>query len=440
MFRCCVNFFDKLLREYTPDPFLLALFLTAIVFVSGFLFTPDTPQDMIMSWGTNFWNLIQFTMQMAMILVGGYVLAVAAPVKKGLHLIASKINTSSQAVIIVTIVSLIASLINWGLGLVVGAILCREIVKVLPSVNYRLLVASAYSGFIVWHGGLSASIPLVIATPGNFTEGLLGRVIPVAETLFSSMNLFAILSIIIVLPVTNWWLNKKSNVDNSREVIIQDDDKIKKHDKVFTPAERIEHSRVVSLCVAFMGLSYIVMKFYKQSSGSVNINDINFVFLFVAILAHDNIRSFINAFVDGANKVGPILLQFPFYAGIMGMLTSSQLIGKLSNLLVKIATPETFYFFTFLSAGIVNLFVPSGGGQWAVQGPVIIESAKNMGVDLTGAALAVAWGDAWTNLLQPFWALPMLAIANLHIRDIMGYCLVILITTGIVLSAIFLIA
>ena len=438
MFRYCVNFFDKLMREYTPDPFLLALLLTAITFVSGFLFTNATPQDMIFSWGNSFWNLIQFTMQMVMILVGGYVMAVAAPVKKLLRYIASFAHTSGQAVIMVTIVSLFASLINWGLGLVVGAILCREIIKVLPRVNYRLLVASAYSGFIVWHGGISASIPLVIATPGNFTESLLGRIIPINETLLSTVNISAILGIFLILPITNWVLNKQSKAEKNPSVVINDDinDNVVNKENL-TLAEQLEKNKLIPICVAFMGVAYIIMKFAKQSD-NININDINFVFLFCAILAHGNLRSFINAVTDGASKVGPILLQFPFYAGIMGMLTSSQLIDKISGFLVKIATPETFYVFTFLSAGVVNLFVPSGGGQWAVQGPVIIESAKHIGADITNVALAVAWGDAWTNLLQPFWALPMLAIANLHIRDIMGYCVVILITSGIVLSSVFL--
>ena len=160
-------FFDRLMREYTPDPFLLCLFLTLVILLMGVFLTPASSKDMVVYWGQGFWGLISFTLQMVMILVGGYIIAIAPPSKKFLAKIAANVATPGQAIVVITLVALVASYLNWGLGLVVGGILCREIYKVLPTANYRLLVASSYSGFLVWHGGLSGSIPLVIATPGQ---------------------------------------------------------------------------------------------------------------------------------------------------------------------------------------------------------------------------------------------------------------------------------
>lgn len=433
-----VAFFDRMMREYTPDPFLLCLFLTMVLFLMGITMTPSTPVDMVSFWGQGFWALIQFTLQMVMILVGGYVIAIAEPSRKFLSRIASTVKTSGQAVVVITLVALAASFVNWGLGLVVGGILCREIYRVLPTANYRLLVASSYSGFIVWHGGLSGSIPLVIATPGNFSEHLIGGVVPVTETLLSPVNIAAVAGMFIVLPLSCWFLGRI--YPNNTPVVIQETPapaKILK-DVYMAPAERLENSRLFSLVISAMGFSFIAIQMARNNF-SFTLNDVNFVLLFLAIFLHGTPRSLINAISEAASKVGPILLQFPFYAGIMGMIESSKLADMISNWFVQTATPDTFPLLTFYSAGLLNLFIPSGGGQWAVQGPVILEAATKMGADIPYAAMAVAWGDAWTNLLQPFWALPVLAIAGLQLREIMGYCVALLFITGAYLSFCFLV-
>ncbi len=433
-----VAFFDRMMREYTPDPFLLCLFLTILLFFMGIFMTPSTPKEMVFYWGEGFWALIQFTMQMVMILVGGYVIAIAEPSRKFLASIASTVKTSGQAVVVITLVALTASFINWGLGLVVGGILCREIYKVLPTANYRLLVASSYSGFIVWHGGLSGSIPLVIATPGNFTEHLIGGTIPITETLLSPLNIAAVTGMFILLPLSNWMLGRV--YPNSTPVVLQETPAQSKplKDVYMGPAERLENSRLFSLAISAMGFTYIGIQ-VAEHNFRFTLNDVNFSLLFLAIFLHGTPRSLINAISEAASKVGPILLQFPFYAGIMGMIESSKLADLISNWFVETATVHTFPLLAFYSAGLLNLFIPSGGGQWAVQGPVILEAATKMGASIPYAAMAVAWGDAWTNLLQPFWALPVLAIAGLQLREIMGYCVALLFITGAYLSFVFLV-
>ncbi len=432
-----VVFFDRLMRKYTPDPFVLALLLTMTLFVFGITLTASTPKDMVYYWGSGFWNLIPFTLQMVMILVGGYIVAIAPPVNKLLRLISARVKTPGQAVVVITLVALIGSIINWGLGLVIGGLMCRELIKAVPKANFRLLVASSYSGFLVWHGGFSASIPLVIATPGNFTESMIGGTISLSETLFSPFNIAAVAGLIVILPITNWLMSTREisaieriNPDFTSDPIAPEATSSK------FPAEWLENSRLLGIITGLLGFTFITIQIL-ESRFNFDLNDINFIFLFLAIILHGNPRSLINAMADAAKRVGPILLQFPFYAGIMGMMTSSKLGDVISNAFIQIANPDTLPLLTFYSAGIINLFVPSGGGQWAVQAPVVIAAAKELGVDMSRVAMAVSWGDAWTNMLQPFWALPLLAIAGIKLRDIMGYCIVALIVSGVLLSVLF---
>lgn len=439
MLKTSAAFFDRVMRKYTPDPFLLALLLTLTLFILGIVLTTSSPKEMIYFWGDGFWNLIPFTLQMVMILVGGYVVALAPPVSKLLQYVSRHVKTPGQAVIVVTCGAVAASALNWGLGLVIGGLLCREIIKTVPTANFRLLVASAYSGFLVWHGGVSASIPLVIATPGNFTEEIMGGTIPISETLLSSFNLIAVGGLALLLPLTNWLMNASETESANTHLPLEEEYTAAPPSSLpMSPSERLENSRIVSTATALLGFTYIGFKVYERKF-AFDLNDINFIFLFLAILLHGHPKSFINAITEAAKRVGPILLQFPFYAGIMGMMSSSKLADMISNAFLKIATPETFTLLTFYCAGLVNLFVPSGGGQWAVQAPVVITAAKELGVDLSKAAMAVAWGDAWTNMLQPFWALPLLAIAGLNLRDIMGYCVVLLLVSGVFLSTLFII-
>jgi short-chain fatty acids transporter len=206
-----------------------------------------------------------------------------------------------------------------------------------------------------------------------------------------------------------------------------------------TPAERLENSRTLSLVLGVMGFSYII--FYFVTNGfALNLNIVNFTFLFSAVLLHGTPKSLLNSVSQGARNCSGILLQFPFYAGIMGMMTATgdsgaSLAGVISQAFVSISNETTFPLFTFLSAGIVNFFVPSGGGQWAVQAPIMMPAGAALGVDAAKTAMAIAWGDAWTNMIQPFWALPALAIAGLGAKDVMGYCLMALIGSGVIISA-----
>ena len=447
MFKKFTNGCVSVMNKYLPDPFLFAIILTFIVFAAGIGMTGQGPLDMMLHWANGFWGLLSFSMQMAMVLVLGNTMASAGIFKKGLRRIASTAHTPSRAIMITAFVSAVCCWINWGFGLVIGALLAKEIAKQVKGVDYRLLIASAYSGFVVWHGGMSGSIPLGVAAVGADglvanTGGVVTAAIPTSLTIFSPMNLTISAIIIIGLPFVCRAMmpDKEHTIEVDAALLAEEAEKVY---KIETPADKLEHSRIIWAIVLILGFAYIIYNVAMNKLNSLNLNFVNFIFMFAGIMLHGNLKRYIDAFADSVKSCSGILLQFPFYAGIQGMMTGAvagvSLAGVISTFFVGIATTTTFPLFTFLSAGIVNFFVPSGGGQWAVQGPIMMPAGLEIGVPAAKTAMAIAWGDAWTNMIQPFWALPALGIAGLSAKDIMGYCVITLIFSGIVIGAGFLI-
>ncbi|CEG28536.1 short-chain fatty acid transporter [Bacillus sp. B-jedd] len=437
--KALVSFFNRVMQRYLPDPFLFVVILTFVVFGLGLIFTDSGPYQMVQHWGTGFWSLLLFSMQMVLVLVTGHVLASSRVFKRGLGALASTAKSPGQAILIVTVVSMIASLINWGFGLVIGALFAKELARKVKNVDYRLLIASAYSGFVVWHGGFSGSVPLTIATPGHFSEGMIG-IISTDQTIFAGFNLFIVAAIFIILPFVNRFMMPSKDETVAVDPLVLEEPAYAAaiEQGAMTPADRLENSRIVSMLIGIFGLVFLFY-YFANNGFKLNLDIVNFLFLFLGIMFHGTPKQFLEAVMNAVKGASGIIVQFPFYAGIMGMMTASGLAAVMSQGFVAISNEYTFHFFTFLSAGLVNFFVPSGGGQWAVQAPVMLEAAQTMGVSIPKTAMAVAWGDAWTNLIQPFWALPALAIAGLKARDIMGYCVLTLIVTGTIISLGFLI-
>lgn len=431
------RFFSTLVQKYLPDPFVFALILTVILFLSGILFTGHGPIEMVQFWGNGFWNLLAFAMQMCLVLVTGHALASSPLVKRYLTRLAGTAKTPVQGVVLVTLGAAIASLINWGFGLIVGALFAKEVAKRVPGSDYRFLIACAYIGFLTWHGGLSGSIPLVAATPGNPMEKTAG-LIPLTQTIFTGYNLFITVALLITLPIMT-----RLMMPTGKEVV-EIDPKLLGEDEAATAATvpaakektfavRMENSRVLGWLIALLGYAYLV--YYFASKGfKVDINTVNLLFFATGLLLHGTPLSYMQAIANAAKGTAGILIQFPFYAGIQGMMEQSGLGGMITNAFISVSTPATFPFLAFLSSGFVNFFVPSGGGHWVVQGPFIMPAAQQLGVDPGVAAMAIAYGEAWMNMAQPFWALPALAIAGLGVRDIMGYCVTTLIVSGIIFA------
>ncbi|NGQ94497.1 TIGR00366 family protein [Brevibacillus sp. SYP-B805] len=437
MLKALSRFFSALVQKYLPDPFVFALILTIILFVSGIFFTQHTPVEMVEFWGSGFWNLLAFAMQMSLVLVTGHALASSPLVKRNLTKLAGIAKTPAQGVILVTLGAAIASLINWGFGLIVGALFAKEVAKRVPGSDYRFLIACAYIGFLTWHGGLSGSIPLVAATPGNPMEKTAG-IIPLTQTIFTDYNLFITVALLIALPVMT-----RLMMPTGKEVVEIDPRLLAEEETAATAAVkapvaktfavRMENSRVLGILIALLGYAYLIY-YFANKGFKVDINTVNLLFFTTGLLLHGTPLSYMNAVVNAAKGTAGIIIQFPFYAGIQGMMEQSGLGGMITNAFISISTPATFPFLAFLSSGFVNFFVPSGGGHWVVQGPFIMPAAQQLGVDPGIAAMAIAYGEAWMNMAQPFWALPALAIAGLSVRDIMGYCVTTLLVSGVIFA------
>ncbi|EAW29545.1 putative short-chain fatty acid transport protein (scFAT family) [Alteromonadales bacterium TW-7] len=298
-------------------------------------------------------------------------------------------------------------------------------------VDYRLLVASAYTGFVVWHGGLAGSIPLTIATPGHFSQASMG-IMSTDQTLFAGFNIAILIGLFIIVPLVNRYMLPNDNdsvyIDptllNTRTPAVS---------KITRPSQHLEQSKLLGMSIGLMGLAYLSYYFFI-SGGGLNLNSVIALFLFMAITLHQTPHNLLNSLQQAIPSGAGIVIQFPFYAGIMAVMVDTGLAQQISQGFIAIADADSLPFYSFISAGLVNMFVPSGGGQWAVQAPIVIPAAQELGADISRVAMAVAWGDAWTNLIQPFWALPVLAIAGLKARDIMGFCVVQLIITGVFIS------
>ncbi len=435
MFKKFTNGCVRVVNRWLPDAFLFAIILSIIVFIGAMLATGMGPLKVLTAWGNDkgFWGLLSFSMQMALVLVLGSAMASAAPCKKALRAAASLCRNNMQAIVVTTFVSTICCWLNWGFGLVIGALLAKEVVRRVPTVDYPLLIASAYSGFVIWHAGLSGSIPLDLVAGKTFGEVLYQA--PITDTVFHPMNLIMVGVILLAMPFVNYAMHpdKAHTVTIDPALLAEEEEKAY---EITTPADKLEHSKVLWFITLAGGFVYIIY-YFVQNGFTLGLNIVNMIFMFLGILLHGDLRRYVDAIAAAASGAAGILLQFPFYAGIMGMMVAANdqgvsLAGVISQFFVSISNNVTFPMLTFLAAGVVNFFVPSGGGQWAVQGPIMMPAGAAMGIENGRTAMAIAWGDQWTNMIQPFWALPALGIAKLSARDIMGYLVIVTIFTGVV--------
>ncbi|HHW17357.1 MAG TPA: short-chain fatty acid transporter [Firmicutes bacterium] len=444
MVRKLGEFFTKVMEKYLPDAYLFAVILTFISMILALIFTDAGFMGAINAWWNGIWGILAFAMQMSLILVTGHSLALAPPVKKLLSRIADVANTPAKAVFIVALVAGFCSWLQWGFGLIVGGLLAVEIARRVENVDYPLLIGAAYAGFLTWHMGISGSAPLTIATPGNpanHIEKLTGRVVPVTETMFAPWNFWTAMFLIVTVAVLLVRaipsrervrpLSKDAIARLTEEELKEEAER--KEVKLDTWAQRIENSRLINYCFAAMGVVYLVNYFIKKGF-ALDLNLVIGIFLFLGIILHERPINYVRAVNKAIRGAGGIALQFPIYGGIQGLMMGTGLASVIAGWFVAISSQRTFYMLQYWAAGLINVFIPSGGGQWAAQGAITVKAAQMMGKDVVKAAMMVAWGDQWTNMIQPFWALPLLGLANLKARDIMGYTTLVLLWSGLVLS------
>ncbi len=439
-----IKFCVRLVQRWLPEPFIFAIVLTFVAALLAMPICHQTPLEVVEHWGGGVWNLLAFAMQMALVLVCGSALASAPAVKRLITALARVPRTPSAAIALVTVVSALACWLNWGFGLIVGVIFAKEIARQLQGVDYRLLIASAYSGFVVWHSGLSGSIPLTMATPGEAltiaTNGALTSPVPVAQTILDPHNLVMVLLTIVGITLANTLMHPRQGAVTVNPALLDDqesDTKPSSSHTEKTPAQRLEQSPVLSWLIALMFIVFLVVRLGFRG-GNLDLGAVIMIFLALGLLLHGTPVAYVRAFGKAASGASGIILQFPFYAGIMGIITGIGASGicmgtVIADACIRISNPVTYPLLTFLCAAVLNLFVPSGGGHWAIQAPIMFTAGADLGVDPGLTGIAIAWGDAWTNLIQPFWALPALAIAKLSAKDIMGYCLIDLLVSGAVI-------
>ena len=436
----CVGFMQK----YLPEPFIFAIILTFVAIAVAIPVCHQSIAEVVSNWGGGVWNLLGFSMQMALILVTGATLAAAPTIKKSINKLASLPKTPAGAIALVTGISAVACWLNWGFGLIVGAIFAKEIAKKLKGVDYRLLIASAYSGFVVWHAGISGSIPLKMASDVDElvkdTNGVITSVIPIGNTILDWHNIVMVVLVTIALVAINSAMHPKGeNIVAIDPALLKEDDVVEanQNSPASTPAAKLENSRILSGILSLLGFAFLVISLFIKGK-AFDLGSVILLFLFLGIVLHKTPIAYVRAFAKSVSGAAGILLQFPFYAGIMGIITgvgeSGICLGTVvSQAFINISTSTTYPLYTFLCAAILNMFVPSGGGHWAIQAPIMFAAGEALNVDHGLTGMAIAWGDAWTNLIQPFWALPALAIAKLNAKDIMGFCLIDLVVSGIII-------
>ncbi|GMA40129.1 short-chain fatty acid transporter [Mobilicoccus caccae] len=436
----------RVVERWLPGSLVFAVVLTFIVAGMALVLTDAGPGEVLMAWGDGLTGLLAFMTQMALVLLLGYVLANTGPVRTLLVRAATLPRNPAQAYGFVALMAALASLLTWGLGLVVAALLSIEVSRVGRErgmrLHFPLLVAAGYSGFGVWHMGYSGSGPLAAATPGSFVEKMVGHTIPITQTIFSWWNLAGIVVAVAALTTGIVMLRPRSDdriVELPEGAELDAGGASPRLSEETTPADRIDSARAVTLLIGLLLLAYLVM-YFATNGFDLTLDIVNWTFLCLILLLVDSPRRLGELVADAARNVGDILVQFPFYAGILGMMSATGLIAILSDVFVAISTPATLGLWAFLAGGIVNIFVPSGGGQFAVQAPIFLDAASRLGVDPAIVVMGIAYGDQWTNMIQPFWALPLLAMARLRIRDVMGYTSVTLIVLGVVFGAIMLVA
>ena len=425
-------FFTELMRKYLPDPFVFAILLTLLTMVLAFAVESRPINLVVQDWGKGFWSLLAFTTQMAVILVMGYVLAAAPVVDRFLNRIAALVNTPRGAIIMATVVGCVGSYLNWGFGLVIGGIMARKFALKVKGVHYPLIIAAAYTGFTMYSLGFSATIPVLISTKGHAFESTMG-LIPLTQTIFSAPILLTSLAVLIALPLLNATMHPKkgekiveldpatvADVKPTGAQSVMGDEK--------TLAWRLNNSRVLSLLIGLCGMAYVAMHFIK--GGNLDLNMINFFILFLGVLLLGTPMKYVEKVNEGVKTIGGIILQFPFYAGIMAIMHGSGLVESIAHVFVSVSTADTLPLWGLVSSFVINFFAPSGGGHWVLQGPFMINAATTLGASQAQTAMSVMLGNGWNDLVQPFWILPALALSKLKLKDIMGYTVVSMLLVG----------
>lgn len=425
-------------EQYLPHSFIFVVVLTVAAYILALALTPAGPFEIVLEWYGEFWSFLEFTMQMTLIIVTGYGIATSPIVRRGLLYVSKIPNSPIQAYLSVVLIGTGFAYLNWGLGLVVAAFYAIALGTLRDDLDFGYLVATAYIG--IWPGiagSLSITAPLLVNTPDHFMEEQIG-LIPLTETIWSPLHLTVVVSTLLITLLLVYLMRPPTETvesidEKELETLLPRYDTDQLDEGRLSIAERANRSPIFTGVLVLMGGSFIMyLVFFEGLFATLGLNSMNFILLILGILLHGNLVNYANAITDGAERAGQVILQFPFYGGIQGILIGTGLVAIAVETITGIATSTTYPALVFLITGILNVFVPSAGGQYIVMAEILHGAGNDLGVAHPVIVSAYTFGDAWTNMLQPFWALPLLGIVGLRVRDIWGYVLVGLVGFGVV--------
>jgi short-chain fatty acids transporter len=417
-------FFVRLFERYTPDPYVLAVGLSILTALLAALFAPKGSVTTIFTgWYNGLFSILAFAFQVLLILVTGFALSTSAPVRAVLRRLASLGTTPNRAIVLTIVTVYFASFLNWGFGLVVAGLIAREIAQRIR-IDFGWLVGGAYSGWMIFSSGFSSSIALSLATPGsnlNIVEKVTGKVLPLSATLLTPLNLLPAVLLLIALPVL-FSAIKPTDPDVQIADLNPTDDLEKPQEPMgpVTLARRLEQSCALNLVMVIAGIIALGC-IWRQSGFSLDLNSVIFLFLIAGLLLHWRPIAYVQAVDRAARVTGPLILQYPLYGGIMGILISTGLADVVAKAFIQFADAHTLPFCNYVASLLISLFVPSAGGHWAVQGPFAVPAAVGLHASQAATAMGVAYGEQVADMIQPFWALPVVAVAGISIRRVMGF-------------------
>ena len=428
-------------EKWMPNPFLFAILLTYIAAIVAFLSEGSGPIEIANAWYGGFWNLLQFSMQMVLILVTANVVAYHPRVRSGILFLVKLPKNGRQAVVMVGIASMVTGWISWGLGLIFGAILVREMGKYAEAtgikIHYPLLAGAGYMGMsLTWGWGLSSSAGLLQATENNalMQLGFVDRIIPATEWVFHSYPLtltglsIAYGSFILYLlcpPAGNCReISRYVDLSSDKSDVVAEDLAPSVNETI---ADKIDNSLLLGGVIATTGLLLFISVFLTEGLGALDLNVLNFGFFMIGMVLYLSPTRYQKEFYDAVLGSSGVILLFPFYAGIIGIMTGTGLVESMTESLLSIATKDNFPVIAWITGGVLNLFVPSAGGEWAIIGGPMMVVGSELGIPYGQIIDSYAVGDAHTNLLNPFWAIPLLAISGLRARDMFGYAITVMI-------------
>ncbi len=418
------------LSSLIPDPFTFAIGMTLASMVIAVAATPATPTEVLVAWGEGLAKLLGFIAQMSLMVLFAYALAQTDAVAHGLERLAALPRNERWARVFVCLFTGALSLIAWPLGLIMGGLMTRSVAARLRqrgiAVDRTRLGAAAFGGYVVWHMGYSASAALFVATPGHAMETQIGGTIPVTETILAPWNLATIVATLAVVATVGARLSPVLGVHDPK--IDDEPPSAPAEPAAAGPAKRLH--RLPTMGLGLLLVAYLMVWFAREGM-RLDLDVVNWSFLAAGLLLARSPKHYADAVEAGGRAAAPVLLHYPLYAGVMGIVLETGLVTRLAEGFANIATATTLPIVAFLSGGLINFFIPSGGAQWAVQGPAFVSAAQTLGTDLPVIVMGVAYGDQWTNIIHPFIVLPFAIMSGLEVRGILAYSWRLFLAAGV---------